>query len=212
MLFTLSPHYRAIERMMTGIPNFRPRGHGIYITRDSPQQLPRERAGCILEAMTHMMQVRQSVSFKARLRKYITETEQFMNYRNENHETVFKETAAKMIDDNDLLAAVYLLTADRRLWWDAEGYVRKYEIRFDELRHRKSSNSAYVLLCAAKDLYLGTQHFSVTDLADSSLITDEMFGLICNAVTIKRFGISVLENNRENKDVTAISEDIAVTA
>lgn len=212
MLFTETPHYRTFERMMTGIPNFRPRGHGIYITRDSPTQLPGERAGCILKAMTPMMQEKQSTAFTARLGKYITETEEFMNYRNENHETVFKETAAKLIDNNDLLAAVYLLTADRRLWWDAEGHVRTCEIRFDELRHKKSSNNAYVLLCAAKDLYLGTQHFSVTDLADSSLITDEMFGLICNAMTIKRFGISVLENNRENKDVTAISEDIAVTA
>ena len=173
MLFTETPHYRVFERMMTGIPNFRPRGHGIYITRDSPPKLPSERAGCILEAMTPMMQEKQSTAFTARLGKYITETEEFMNFRNEKHETVFKETAAKLIDDNDLLAAVYLLTADRRLWWDAEGYVRNCEIRFDELRHRKSSNNAYVLLCAAKDLYLGTQHFSVTELADSSLITDD---------------------------------------
>ena len=151
MLFTLSPHYRAFERMMTGIPNFRPRGHGIYITRDSPQKPPRERAGCILEAMTPMMQERRSMPFTARLGKHITETEKLMNYRNKNHEAVFKETAAKLIDDNDLLAAVYLLTADRRLWWDAEGFIRNCEIRFDKLRHRKSSNSAYVLLCAAKD-------------------------------------------------------------
>ncbi len=212
MLFTLSPHYRAFERMMIGVPNFRPRGHGIYITRDSPQKSPRERAGCILEAMTPMMQEKQSVSFTARLGKHITETEKLMNYRNENHETILKETAAKLIDDNDLLAAVYLLTADRRLWWDAEGFIRNCEIRFDKLRHRKTSNSAYALLCAAKDLYLGTQHFSVADLADSSLITDEMFGLICNAMAIKRFGISVLEDNREIKAVTATREDIAVTA
>ncbi len=207
MLFTLTPHYRAFERMMTGIPNFRPRGYGIYITRDSPQKPPREIAGCILEAMTPMMQEKQSVSFTARLGKHITETEKLMNYRNDNHETVFKETAAKLINDNDLLAAVYLLTADRRLWWSAEGFVRNCEIRFDELRHKKSSNSAYVLLCSAKDLYLGTQHFNeILPTAASSQLRCSV------SLTIKRFSISVLEDNRENKTMTTNSEMIAVTA
>lgn len=36
MLFTQSAEQRAYERMMTAIPNFSPRGHGVYYFRARP--------------------------------------------------------------------------------------------------------------------------------------------------------------------------------
>ena len=50
----------------------------------------------------------------------------------------------------------------------------------------------YTLMCAAKDLYLGTKYMSISDLSDELLISSDVFGLICNAIGIKRFGLKVL--------------------
>ena len=54
---------------------------------------------------------------------------------------------------------------------------------------------AYTLFCCAKDLYLGTKHITIADLADEQLISPKMFGIICNALAIRRFGIGVLNQN-----------------
>ena len=211
MLFTTNPKDRAFERMMKGIPNFPPRGHGMYISRDSPRRLACDKNSKqterIREMMTLTMRGIQNAVFADRFKKYITETEELMDFRNENHKMIFKETAAKLVSDNALLAAVYLLTADRKLWWDAEGCIRKNEICFDDMRCGKYSCGAYVLLCAAKDLYLGTQYVNISDLADSSLVPTEIFALVCNAMTIRRFGIAVLETGRCDDDITSRTEE-----
>ena len=211
MLFTTNPKDRVIERMMTCVPNFRPRGHGMYISRESPNTADRykdsECSDRLHSAVTLMMREMRNVAFSERLNNYITETEDLMGFRNNNHRTVFKEMAAKLVSDNALLAAVYLLTSDRKLWGDAEGCILKNEICFDDMRCGKYSCGAYVLLCAAKDLYLGTQYVNISDLADSSLVPTEIFALACNAMTIRRFGITVLETGRYDDDITSRTEE-----
>jgi len=58
---------------------------------------------------------------------------------------------------------------------------------------------AYTLFCCAKDLYLGTKHINIADLADEQLIPPKMFGIICNVLAKRRFGIGVInQNGRRN--------------
>ena len=45
------------------------------------------------------------------------------------------------------------------------------------------------------ELYLGTKHITIADLTDEQLISYRMFGIICNALVIRRFGIGVLNQN-----------------
>ena len=45
----------------------------------------------------------------------------------------------------------------------------------------------------AKDLYSGTKHITVTDLADTELITNKMLGILCNAMAIRRYGMKAVE-------------------
>ncbi len=41
-------------------------------------------------------------------------------------------------------------------------------------------------------MYLGTKHLTFSDLADQSLIPPKVFGLICNAMAIRRFGLGAI--------------------
>ena len=132
-----------------------------------------------------------------RLNRYIKESEsKTMNYYSKKHESDFKQTLER-IDPNNLsvLSAVYLLTANVQLLRRVQNQVEKNGIRFDRMNLGPVDEKAYTLSCCAKDLYLGTKHITIADLADEQLISPKMFGIICNALAICRFGIGVLNQN-----------------
>ena len=110
-----------------------------------------------------------------------------MKFRNNAHRTAFMEAIKGMRrSDYAELAAVYSLTADGRLWSQVKHCVRRNEIRFDQMKPTGNTRSSYALLCIAKDLCLGTTHIALGDLADPELIPPKLFGVICNAIAIRR--------------------------
>ena len=223
MLFTEEPKDQAYERMMIGIPNFKPRGHGTkilhcfdhtpescdcslccYYSRKNGCML--ERCPCIKErikagAATFREMMEETVirirspKFRERLEKYMEESERDpMKYRNAKHEQVFLEAIRKLNPNNNaVLAAVYLLTADFKLWNQARWQVESNKIRFENFKPKSSTENGYVLYCCAKDLCLGTRHITVHDMTDSNLIPPTLFCLICNAMAIRRFGLEVFQ-------------------
>lgn len=91
-----------------------------------------------------------------------------MSYRNEKHKAVFEEITAKMDKNNfALLSALYLLTADHRLWKIMKHHTQKNEVDFQHVSLKGIHENGYILYCVAKDLYLGTKHLSVSDLSDT---------------------------------------------
>ena len=119
-----------------------------------------------------------------------------MNYYGKKHERDFKQVLDRIDPVNlRVLSAVYLLTADTQLWRRVQNQVEKNCIRFDRMNLGSVDEKAYTLFCCAKDLYLGTKHITIADLADEQLISPKMFGIICNALAIRRFGIGVLNQN-----------------
>ena len=121
-----------------------------------------------------------------------------MEYRNEKHRVVFSEAIQRLNQkDKTLMAALYLLTAEHRLWTRIRRFVERDEIQFDSFKPKDSTESGYTLLCAAKDLYLGTKHLTVSDLADPELISPNTFTLICNAMAIKRLGLGAIHFKEE---------------
>ncbi len=121
-----------------------------------------------------------------------------MDYRNEKHRIAFTEAIEKLNkEDYALMSAVYLLTAEYSLWMKAKHKVGQNKIGFDAIKLQNSTENAYALFCCAKDLYLGTKHITVKDLADKDLIAPKMFELICNAMAIRRFGLRVVNFNKE---------------
>ena len=164
MYFSETPSLREIEKTMKMIPNFIPRGHGVVILCQN--EFAEE--NCIAVSQKEILEKTMSHTsnplFQKRFKKYINESETIpMNFRNSKHNITFTETIRKKNKkDYALMSAIYLLTAEFALWQ------------------------------AAKDLYLGTEYLTISDLADPQLIPPRMFALICNAMAIRRFGLSAI--------------------
>ena len=123
-----------------------------------------------------------------------------MDYRSEKHRIAFTDAVQKLNRKNDaLMAALYLLTADHRLWLVAKRNVQRNEIDLTAVKIPHCSEDTYTLLCAAKDLYLGTKHLTVGDLADSTVVPPKTFALICNAMAIRRFGLVAIHFTFEDQ-------------
>lgn len=124
-----------------------------------------------------------------------------MTFINEKHRLSFDEALTRLnqFDRKNLalMSALYLLTADYRLWLQTKRYVENHGISFGKLRPKNCSEESYPLYCAAKDLYLGTKHITINDLADNKLINARTFALICNAMAIRKFGLGAVRYTNE---------------
>ena len=224
MRFTQTPQLRTLEKMMTHIPKFRPRGHGIVVMKnleytaqmcdcklclynDKKEICTVERcpyteeriiagAASFREVMEETMIHITNPAFCKRLNEYIKESEgNPMRFKSEKHRQVFAEAIARLDRKNyAVLAAVYLLSADSRLWNQSKQSVERNVVSFGRFKPKSASEDGYTLFCAAKDLYAGTKHITVSDLADTELISPKLFALICNAMAIRRFGLGAIGN------------------
>lgn len=229
MYFTETHELREFEKMMRLIPNLPQRGHGIVLIhggnrirddcsfcmhrRERPPNLfcgygdsciaQQIRCGkaAPAEVFTETLYAASSPLFQKRLKQYIKESEnEPMDYRSEKHRTVFEDFIRKKDHSNQaLMSALYLLTADFMLWRCVRYAVVNNVICFEQIHLHGTNTDSYPLLCAAKDLYLGTKILTVSDLADKSLVPPKTFGLICNAMTIRRFGLGSLESMKRGE-------------
>lgn len=159
-------------------------------------------AATLKEAVAETMAAIQYPPFVKRLNQYLKESEENpMYFKNEKHRTVFTEAVAKL-DKKDyaMMAALYLLTADLRLWNLSKRHVGKISINFADIRLKNIHENGYALFCCAKDLCLGTKHLTVADLADTDLIPPKLFELICNAMAIRRFGLGAIKTTERTNN------------
>lgn len=118
-----------------------------------------------------------------------------ITFRNEKHRGIFQKAIEKKNQNNlPLMAALYLLTADRAVWNCVQKYISKCKIDFENIQLNNISINGYTFFCCAKDLYSGTKHLTIMDIVDRNLISSEQFDIICNAMKIRRFGISSFDN------------------
>ena len=210
MLFSTKPKDMSIERMMTSVPDFPPKGHGTYILgrhkytaeecdcsfcphyKRKNCKLPEceyieERIEAVAvgyaEFMSHALSAIENRAFQKRLTQYLKESEiEFMPYRGNAHKEMFEKAIEQSLNsDNAMLSALYLLTADKYLWSKVRYAVSGKSVNFSTIRLGDISTDAYTLFMTAKDLYSGTKHITVSDLADTKLIPDKMFAILCNA-------------------------------
>ena len=147
------------------------------------------------EVMAETMKDIHNAAFRRRLNQINKESEELhMDFRNEKHRLAFVEAIHKLGKKNfALMSALYLLTAEHKLWMQIRNYVEQGEIKFDRFKPKDSTENGYTLLCCAKDLYLGAKHITISDLADTKLIVPELFALIYNAMAIRRFGLGAIQ-------------------
>lgn len=206
MYFTETPSLREIEKAMKMVPNFTPRGHGVVILCEHEFA----EKSCIGDSQKEILA--RTVSrinnplFQKRFQqyiKYINESETIpVNFRNSKHSATFTDAIKKKNKrDYALMSALYLLTAEFALWQTVKRYIVDNSIDFKSLQPAGISENGYTLFCAAKDLYLGTNYLTISDLADTQLIPPRMFALICNAMAIRRFGLSAIHfDKRSDKE------------
>ena len=190
-IFSDNPHDRRIERFMTAIPNFKPRGVGVRFSES--QILITVTAATPTEILVETMRQIRCPPFRKRFNEYIESEEKPMTYINEKHRARF-ELAAKNIAKTNyaLLSALYLLTADQRLWGCCKHHINNGGVFFENIKLNNCTERAYTLYCAAKDLTLGTKHITVSDLSDADLVPPMLFRTICNAMAIRRFGLAAM--------------------
>lgn len=223
MLFSTTPQEISIERMMTNIPNFPPRGHGLYIfgrykytakdcdcslcpnyDRKKKCKLPKcecieERIEAVsagyMEFIKHTFWPVKNHVFQSRLNEYLKESEDHpMLYRGNAHKEMFESAIERSLNsDNAILSALYLLTADKYLWSKVRLFVRSSAIDFLAVRLGDVSPDAYTLFMTARDLYEGTRHITVSDISDRNIISHKMFGILVNAMAIRRYGMKATQ-------------------
>lgn len=95
--------------------------------------------------------------------------------------------------DHCSLAVLYLLTADHTLRSRTRQYLSdRGRADLQVVRLGGVSTDCYALWKAVKELQTGQRRISLRELADGSVISDWVFRLIVQAVTISRFGAAVL--------------------
>lgn len=189
MYFMQNGRLREMEMLMQRVPNFRPRGCGVIAIRIT--EIPPPTFAGVMMKTASAIRYRP---FQLRLQQYLKESKDSpMIYKNDKHRAAFEAAVRKENKKNyALMSALYLLTADGRLWRDTKRFVVNGCICFEQVHLPNCTETAYALFCAAKDLYLGTKHLTVSDLADKSLVPPKVFGLICNAMAIRRFGLGAI--------------------
>lgn len=222
MIFNTYYSEKEIKRLMTRIPNFRPRGHGSYVfdrfeysADDCDCRLClhyQKKTGCterlcpyltehitagavpIGEVLLEVFSEVDHIDFQIRLLQYIHKSEEStMQFKNEKHREIFTEVIKRLNKkDKSLMAAIYLLTADGKLWNQAKRYIDHGGVHLDRIRLRDCTETAYTLFCCAKDLTLGTKYIAISDLADAEVIPPKLFAVICNAIAIRRYGLGAI--------------------
>lgn len=110
-----------------------------------------------------------------------------MKFKNKNHRALYEDITNKIsYKDNETMAVIYLLTADKALWTAAKQHLENGKINLNRIKVRKGNENSYILLCCAKDLVNGSNFLSIGDLADTNIINSKIYSLVINAMTIKR--------------------------
>ncbi len=94
------------------------------------------------------------------------------------------------------IAALFLLTADEKLWRIAKNSVNKDAIHFEHIKLSGIGTDGYTLFQMARTLSTRQAKVTVSELADDELISDPLLAVLVGAMLIARFGSDVLEVKR----------------
>lgn len=103
---------------------------------------------------------------------------------------------SKLKHTKEYLATVYLLSADKELWFRAKKALDGKSVLFELIDKTNLECYAYTLLSLAQDLYDSTHHISLHDIGDPYLISNKTCILMINAIHICRDGYAVLGINK----------------
>ena len=160
-LFTTGQTDRAFERFMKHQPNFKP---------DAPEA---DRIQETLDAEKERKETRAMI------------------YRDERHEHTFEKEVSMRPDSvsRALLAALYLLTADRNLWSQVKDHISLRRVYVEDMRPKNLTGTSYVYFAAAKDILSGFRNIQLMEIADPALLSMKSYMILCTALAIRAYGV-----------------------
>lgn len=160
-LFTTKPTDQLFERFMKHQPNFKP---------DAPEA---DRIQAELDAEKERKETRAMI------------------YRDERHEHTFEKEVSMRPDSvsRALLAALYLLTADRNLWNQVRDHISLRRVYVEDMRPKNLTGTSYVYFAAAKDILSGTRNIQLMEIADPALLSMKSYLILCTALAIRAYGV-----------------------
>lgn len=112
-----------------------------------------------------------------------------MIYRGERHRRDFLEQCLLAKNPTpEYTAAVYLLTADKKLYARVHKCIEHSRINFRKVKLKGISPYQHTLLAAAEDLYCDTMKLTLSDMSSIEVVDCRLFNLILTATSIKRNG------------------------
>lgn len=108
-------------------------------------------------------------------------------YTSARHEHHFNN-ALKYAKGNDkrLIAALYLLSADRNLWVQCRDFVRRDGIKIEYMHPRNLTSYSYAYFQAAKDILLNTKGISIDDFIDKCTMSNKTMNVIMSGMALVR--------------------------
>ena len=160
-LFTTKPTDQLFERFMKHQPNFKP---------DAPEA---DRIQENLDAEKERKETRPMI------------------YRDERHQRTFEKEAAMRPESisRALLAALYLLTADRNLWSQVRDHISLRRVYVEDMRPKNLTGTSYVYFAAAKDIMSGTRNIQLMEIVDPALLSMKSYLILCTALAIRAYGV-----------------------
>ena len=160
-LFTTKPTDQFFERFMKHQPNFKP---------DAPEA---DRIQAELDAEKERKETHAMI------------------YRDERHQHTFEKEAAMRPDtvSRALLAALYLLTADKNLWNHVRDHISLRRVYVEDMRPKNLTGTSYVYFAAAKDIMSGTRNIQLMEIADPALLSMKSYMILCTALAIRAYGV-----------------------
>ena len=125
-----------------------------------------------------------------------------MIYRDDRHHHTFEKEAAMRPESisRALLAALYLLTADKNLWNQVKDHISLRRVYVDEMRPKNLTGTSYVFFAAAKDILSGTRNIQLMEIADPALLSMKSYLILCTALAIRAYGVAKASRIQFNKE------------
>lgn len=160
-LLTTKPTDQLFERFMKHQPNFKP---------DAPEA---DRIQAELDAGKERKEARPMI------------------YRDDRHHHTFEKEAAMRPESisRALLAALYLLTADKNLWNQVKDHISLRRVYVEDMRPKNLTGTSYVYFAAAKDILSGTRNIQLMEIADPALLSMKSYMILCTALAIRSYGV-----------------------
>jgi hypothetical protein len=93
------------------------------------------------------------------------------------------------------LATLFLLTADNKLWCAAKEHIYFDSVDFKSMHLNGINTDGYALYQTARTIFTGREYIKMDEIADETLIGNDIFKTIINATLIAKYGAEMLRVN-----------------